>query len=139
MIGPLVRVGFQATKNLELGMRGGYLYGLDKDIGGGTVTALSSVPIVATVRWFFVREAVGPYASLDAGVNLLRRRYRTTSESNVLDLDFHASENHWAPMATFGAGAVLSRRYPIDLRAQVSALDLHTIAVGAAAGFPIYF
>src|SRR5262245_25571142 len=30
MGGPLARVGFQATRHLELGIRGGFLHGLDK-------------------------------------------------------------------------------------------------------------
>lgn len=146
MLGPLVRLGYQATPRLEVGMRSGYLYGLDKDIGGGQVTALSAVPIVASARWFFAGEGVGPYVAVEIGANLLRRRYRTTAESGLFEIDFDAKESRWTAAANAGAGWVLSRKMPIDLRAHVAALDLvsaqgptHAIAVGATAGWTIFF
>lgn len=150
MVGPLVRLGFQATANLELGMRSGYLYGLDKEIAAGQVTALSSIPIVASVRWFFAGHVfgpgVGPYAGVEAGANLLRRRYRTTAESGLLELDFDAKEEKWTAGTTAGVGWVFSRKVPIDLRAQVAAIDLfsgrgatNAVALGATAGWTIYF
>lgn len=150
MVGPLVRIGFQATPNLELGMRSGYLYGLDKEIAPGQATALSSIPIVASARWFLAATAfgagVGPYAGVEAGANLLRRRYRTTAESGLLELDFDAKESKWTAGTTVGVGWVFSRKVPIDLRAQIAAIDLlsgrgatNAIAVGATAGWTIYF
>jgi hypothetical protein len=150
MLGPLVRLGFQLTPNLELGMRSGYLYGLDKEIAPGQVTALSSIPIVASVRWFFgagfFGSGAGPYAGVEGGANLLRRRYRTTAESGLLELDFEAREAKWTASTTAFAGWVISRKLPIDLRAQVAAIDLfsgrgaaNAIAVGASAGWTIWF
>lgn len=150
MLGPLVRLGFQATPNLELGMRSGYLYGLDKEIAPGQVTALSSIPIVASVRWFFAAgsfgSGAGPYAGIEAGANLLRRRYRTTAESGLFELDFDAKESKWTGGSTASLGWVVSRRIPIDLRLQVAALDLfggkgatNAMAVGASAGWTFYF
>jgi hypothetical protein len=150
MVGPLVRLGFQATPNLELGMRSGYLYGLDKEIAPGQVTALSSIPIVASARWFFAAgffgSGVGPYAGIEAGANLLRRRYRTTAESALLSLDFDARESKWTGGSTASVGWVISRKVPIDLRAQVAAIDVFSgkgafdaVAVGASAGWTIYF
>jgi hypothetical protein len=150
MLGPLVRLGFQMTPNFELGMRSGYLYGLDKEIAPGHVTALSSIPIVASARWFFAAgffgSGAGPYGGVEGGANLLRRRYRTTGESGLLELDFDAKESKWTAGATAFAGWVVSRKVPIDLRAQIAAIDLfsgrgaaNAIAVGASAGWTIWF
>lgn len=146
MLGPLVRLGFQATSRFEVGVRSGYLYGLDKEIGDGRVTALSAIPIAACARLFFVGEGIGPYVAIEVGANVLRRRYRTVAESGLFEIDFAARESHWTAGANVGAGWVLTRRLPIDLRAHVAALDLldgrgamHAIAVGATAGWTIYF
>src|SRR5687767_3719733 len=51
MGGPLTRLGFQATRHLEVGLRSGFLHGLDKETAYGS-SAMSGVPILASVRWF---------------------------------------------------------------------------------------
>lgn len=141
MIGPLVRIGFEATPSIEVGVRSGYLYGLDKPISDDRVTALSSIPIVVTVRWFVLGKSVGPYLAAEGGASLLRRRYRSLGESELLSLDFDAQESKWTASATAGIGWVVSRKVPIDLRGEVAAVDLVTgrAAVGATAGWTIYF
>lgn len=107
MLGPLVRLGLQATDHLEVGLRFGYLYGLDTPAGPETVTAAAS---------------------------------------SLTSLDFDARESRWTAGGSVGAGWVMSRTLPIDLRAHVAALDLlaasgplHAIAVGASAGWTFWF
>ncbi len=146
MLGPLVRLGFQATSRVEVGMRSGYLYGLDKDVGADRMSALSAIPIFACARAFFLAEGVGPYAAVEIGANVLRRRYRSAAESGLFEIDLHAQESRWTAGADVGAGWVLSRKLPIDLRAQIAALDLlssrgptHGIAIGGTAGWTIFF
>jgi len=141
MIGPLVRVGFEATPSIEVGVRSGYLYGLDKPLAEDRVTALSAIPIVASVRWFVLGKSVGPYLAAEGGASLLRRRYRSLGESELLALDFDAQESKWTASATAGIGWVVSRKVPIDLRGEVAAVDLVAgrAALGATAGWTIYF
>jgi hypothetical protein len=114
------------------------------------MTALSSIPIVASARAFVAASTfgagVGPYLGIEAGANVLRRRYRTAAESGLLELDFHAKESKWTASTTLGIGWVISRGVPIDLRAQIAAIDLfsgrgaaNAITVGATAGWTIYF
>jgi hypothetical protein len=142
MYGPLVRLGFHVNESLELGLRAGYQRGFDKEVDGN-VQSLSAVPINASIRYFILGHRSGPYAGLEAGVNVFRQR--VTARTSIWDVGADAT---WVrPDANLGVGYVVSKTLPIDVRAQVASLDLisggkgptNALTVGISAGYSIFF
>jgi hypothetical protein len=141
MYGPLVRLGFHVDDSFEIGIRAGYQRGFDKEVRGVT-GSLSSVPFYTSARWFFFGNRELLYAGLELGVNVFRHKH--TARTSVFDVSADAT---WVrPSANIGLGFVWSRATPVDIRAQVSSLDLISkdgpigaIAVGVTGGYSIFF
>jgi hypothetical protein len=141
MYGPLVRLGFHVNDSFELGVRAGYQRGFEREIAG-IKTSLSMGLINASVRWFVLGDRSGPYTGAEVGVNVFRQKL--TPRTSIFDIDADAT---WArPGANVGIGFVWSRSFPLDLRAQVAAVDLlakggpaNALALGVTAGYSIFF
>lgn len=141
MYGPIVRLGFHIDDRFEVAVRAGYQRGFDKEVAGVT-GSLSSLPIGAGARWFFFGNRELLYAGLEVGVTVFRHKH--TARTSFFDVSADAT---WVrPSADVALGFVWSRTTPIDLRAQVSSLDLISrggptgaLAVGVTAGYSIYF
>ncbi len=147
MGGPLARLGFQATTHLELGVRGGFLHGLEKQTSYGT-SAMSGVPVLASARWFALPHHEGPYLGVEFGTNILRRRheYDATARARTPESQILQDRTRVYVGGNIAIGVVVSKTLPIDLRFQASALDLvgngkpfEALAIGGTAGYTIYF
>lgn len=119
--GPLVRGGYRVIPNLEVTARLGYLIGLKKDrsfnTGLGTLTVSSGfnlIPVWAGARYFFMDPDAGVYGAAEIGLNVL---VPTTSSGTAGD-----SQTRFG--ANLGAGYVISKELPIDIRAQLTMYNL---------------
>jgi hypothetical protein len=148
MFGPLARLGFRMLPQLETTVRGGYLFGLDKKHtapeDGEVTTNVSFLPIWLGVRYFVLEPEAGPYVAAEVGVNFAKAKVRGTALGRVVD---YASDREGRFGFNVGAGYVISRSVPIDLRAQFSHLNLAgneshdraALALGFSAGYTATF
>jgi hypothetical protein len=142
LIGPIVRFGYRVTPPLELTARTGYLFGLSKDTGGIS-TSLSIIPIWAGARYFFMDPYAGLYGAAELALNL--------GSSKVEFLGQSQSTGATRIGFNIGAGYVISKELPIDIRAQFSMINLllkddvagqsekTQFALGLSAGYTFQF
>jgi hypothetical protein len=143
-LGPLVRFGYRVIPNLELTARTGYLFGLSKDQGGGGVkTSISNIPVWLGARYFFMEPYAGFYGAAELAINLMSVHSTVT----VLGNEVSGSTGLTREGFNLGAGYVISKDLPIDIRAQFSMLNLlgketgekTFFAVGLSAGYTFQF
>ncbi len=143
-IGPLVRFGYRVTPPLELTARTGYLFGLSKDLAGtGISTSVSNIPIWLGARYFFMEPYAGLYGAAELALNLMSVHASTT----VLGQSVSQSTGLTREGFNIGAGYVISKDLPIDIRAQFSMLNLlgketgekTFFAIGLSAGYTFQF
>ena len=115
LIGPVLRGGYRVMPPLEVTARIGYLFGLSKDQGGAS-TSLSIIPIWAGARYFFMDPQAGLYGAAELGLNL--------GSSKVEILGQSQSTSSTRLGFNIGAGYVISKELPIDIRAQFSMINL---------------
>jgi hypothetical protein len=143
-IGPLVRFGYRVMPPLELTIRTGYLFGLGKTpegapAGADISTSVSNIPIWVGARYFFMEPYAGLYGTAELAINLM------TASTSVLGQS--ASTGITREGFNLGAGYVISKDLPIDIRAQFSMLNLlgketnetTFIAIGLSAGYTFQF
>ena len=143
LIGPLVRFGYRVTPPLELTARTGYLFGLSKDQGAGVSTSFSIIPIWAGARYFFMDPYAGLYGAAELALNLGSAKVDgggLSQSSGATRIGFN-----------LGAGYVISKDLPIDIRAQFSMINLllkddvlgqsekTRFALGLSAGYTFQF
>lgn len=141
-IGPLVRFGYRVIPALELTARTGYLFGLSKD-QGAVKTSVSNIPIWLGARYFFMDAPAGFYGAAELALNLMTVHSTVT----ILGQDASASTGFTREGFNLGAGYVISKELPIDIRAQFSMLNLlgketgekTFFAVGLSAGYTFFF
>ena len=142
-IGPLVRFGYRVIPALELTARTGYLFGLSKDQGANVSTSVSNIPIWLGARYFFMDAPAGFYGAAELALNLMT----VHSSVTVLGQSADASTGFTREGFNLGAGYVISKELPIDIRAQFSMLNLlgketgekTFFAVGLSAGYTFMF
>ncbi len=142
-IGPLLRLGYRFLPELEVGVRSGYLLGLDKKYINLT-TSFSIVPIWLGARYFVMEPGAGLYGAAEVGVNYGKRKVRGDILGQAVERegDFEGRFGF-----NVGAGYLISRAVPIDLRAQFSYLNLlgtrdgehAALAIGFSAGYTATF
>jgi hypothetical protein len=131
-IGALLRFGYALSPQLELTGRVGYLHGLSKD-QTFIKTSVSTIPIMAGVRYFFMEPGAGAYAGAEAGVNILRSSVTTS----LLGNENSASDSSTRIGFNVGAGYVISKDLPIDIRAQFMHYNLLLTESGEKAALGI--
>lgn len=144
LIGPIFRFGYSVMPQLELTGRIGYLFGIGKTpdnvpAGADVSTSVSNIPIWLGARYFFMEPHAGLYGTAELALNLM------TSHATVLG----ASSSTGITREGFnvGAGYVISKDLPIDIRAQLSMLNLlgketgetTFLAIGVSAGYTFQF
>lgn len=144
--GPLLRFGYRVVPTIELSVRAGYLFAVSKDQGGGVVSKLDVLPVWLEARWLFLNPFSGPYATLSGGVNMYVPTVTPPIPGARGDL-VTATRNRLG--ANAGAGYILSKDLPIDLRAQVMLFNLigqderlnetEDIGVAFTAGYTLQF
>lgn len=138
LLGPNVRFGYRVARPVELTVSAGYLFGLTKSRGTSPIQGeggLNLVPFMVGGRFFFFPEAEkeresdrdrgnahrysGLYLSTEIGLNLLIPKAEDAAGKSVENLDTRPRFGGNA-----GLGYIISKRLPIDLRAQFSLLNL---------------
>jgi hypothetical protein len=122
LIGPVLRGGYRVIPALELTGRIGYLFGLSKsqNVGVGPTsvtvnTSLSDIPIWLGGRYFFMDPSSGLYGAAELALNLMTAKVSDgTSVSNSVTREGF----------NVGAGYVISKDLPIDIRAQYMMFNL---------------
>lgn len=112
-IGPLFRFGYRVMPALEVTARAGYLYGLSKD-NAGMKTSVSNIPVWVGARYFFMESGAGLYGAGELGLNNMTFKL----EGSVLGQSMDASDSSTRFGFNVGAGYVISKELPIDIRAQ---------------------
>ena len=143
-IGPIFRFGYSVMPQLELTGRIGYLFGLGKTPDGAPAGAdvsvsVSSIPIWLGARYFFMEPHAGLYGTAELAINLM------TQHASVGGVS--ASNGFTREGFNLGAGYVISKDLPIDIRAQFSYLNLlgtetgenAALAIGISAGYTYQF
>ncbi len=142
-IGAVARGGYLVTPQVELTGRIGYLAGLNKSttIQGITVnTNVSNIPIWLGARYYFQDDAApaGFYGAAELALNFLSANVSAGS----------VSQSNGVTRAGFnlGAGYVISRDLPIDIRAQFMFLNLlgtdsgekSLLGIGVSGGYSFF-
>jgi hypothetical protein len=150
LIGPLVRFGYRVIPNLELTARTGYLFGLGKTPDGapsGFSTSISNIPIWLGARYFFMEPYAGLYGAAELAINLMTIH----GSGTVAGVDQSSSTGFTREGVNLGVGYVISKDLPIDIRAQLSVLNLlgkasvagvdesTALAIGLSAGYTFQF
>ncbi len=125
-IGVLGRIGYAVQPNLEITGRIGYVYGLPKDQAalsgltingtGGYNTSVSYVPVLGGARYYFGGKREGLHGDAELGLNFVS----TTSSFGGISV----SSSTTNVGSNLGVGYLLDGNLPIDLKAQVSILDI---------------
>ncbi len=137
LLGPVVRFGYRVARPVELTASAGYLFGLTKDTSTGPLQGnggLNLVPLMVGARFFFFPDAEseresdrnrgnahrysGLYLATEIGLNLIIPKAEVAGKS-VENLDTRPRFG-----GNFGLGYIISKRLPIDVRAQFSLLNL---------------
>lgn len=117
LIGPVLRGGYRVMPPLELTLRIGYLFGLSKETGP-IKTSINIIPIWVGARYFFMEPYAGLYGAAEIGANII------APKASVGDKDVDGLESSTRFGANIGAGYVISKDLPIDIRAQLMLLNL---------------
>lgn len=137
LLGPVVRFGYRVARPVELTASAGYMFGLTKSTGTSPIQGeggLNLVPLMVGGRFFFFPETEperssdrdlnrphrysGLYLSTEVGLNLIIPKAEVNGKS-VENLDTRPRFGGNA-----GLGYIISKRLPIDVRAQFSLLNL---------------
>jgi hypothetical protein len=145
LVGPVLRFGYRVMPPLELTLRAGYLFGLGKDQGGGVSTSFSDIPIWVGGRYFVMEPHAGLYAAAEIGANILKPHISPDPPSSPLTDEILKSRTRFG--FNIGAGYVISKDLPIDIRAQFSYLNLlgtesgekSSFGVGLSVGYTLQF
>jgi hypothetical protein len=143
-IGPIVRFGYRVIPALELTARTGYLFGIGKTppnvpAGADASISVSNIPIWLGARYFFMDAPAGFYGAAELAINLMTTH---VSAGPISDSKGLTREGF-----NVGAGYVISKDLPIDIRAQFSYLNLlgtetgetGAYAIGISAGYTFMF
>jgi hypothetical protein len=144
-IGALLRFGYRVMPELEATARVGYLYGLGKDVGGGSSVGISDIPVWVGARYFILEPSAGLYAGAEIGANILKPHISPTPPSNPITDKALESRTRFG--FNLGVGYVVSKELPIDIRAQLSHLNLlgtesgekAALGIGISAGYTLQF
>ena len=144
LIGPVFRFGYSVIPPLELTGRIGYLFGIGKTpagvpSGADVSTSVSDIPIWLGARYFFMEPHVGFYGAAELAINLMTAHTTVLGQSD--------SKGITREGINLGAGYVISKDLPIDIRAQFSLLNLlgketgesTFTAIGISAGYTFQF
>jgi len=115
-IGPVLRLGYRVMPPLELTLRLGYLLDFGKTVGPVTLK-YNILPIHVGARYFFMEPHAGVYGAAELGMNMLMPSIDPEVPGLKLDNQTRFGFN-------LGAGYVISKELPIDIRAQFSYLNL---------------
>jgi hypothetical protein len=126
-IGPVLRFGYRVMPPLELTLRAGYLLDFGKSVGPVTLK-YNIVPIHVGARYFFMDPYAGVYGAAEIGANLLMPSIDPEIPGVKLDSQTRFGFN-------LGAGYVISKELPIDIRAQFSYLNLLGTESGEKSAF----
>jgi hypothetical protein len=143
--GPVLRFGYRVIPLLEIAIRGGYLFGTKKTTDG-ILTKVDILPLWLGARLFMWKPFVGPYVTLEGGMNSLLPTVDPAPTTVAAEKRTELRRRFGGNM---GFGYLLSENLPIDLRAQVMLLNLigqsadleETINVGVSlgAGYTLQF
>ncbi len=142
-IGPLLRVGYRVIPALEVTARVGYLYGLAKSQPspiGEIKASLNTIPIWLGARYFFMQPGAGAYGAAEFGLNMLSGKVEFGGQSQTGDTQSRFGFN-------VGAGYVISKDLPIDIRAQFMHMNIAgtkegekaALGIGISAGYTASF
>lgn len=121
LIGPVLRAGYRVIPALELTLRAGFLFGISKDrstAGVDVSGGVNIIPIHVGARYFFMDPYEGLYGAAELGVNIISPKASVAGTS----VDGLKSQTRFG--ANIGAGYVISKDLPIDIRAQFMLLNL---------------
>ena len=138
-LGPLLRLGYRVVPRLEVTLRSGYLFGLDTSAGSGISLNVSNIPIWAGARYFFMDPSAGLYGAAEIGANLMLSHFDANGTDAVANGGLALDRGGF----NIGAGYVVSKDLPIDLRLQLSYLNLiaaddagaSLLTIGLSAGY----
>ena len=143
--GPVLRFGYRVIPLLEIAVRGGYLFGTKKTTDG-VLTKVDILPLWLGARLFMWKPFVGPYVTLEAGMNSLLPSVDPAPTTLAAE---KRSELRRRFGGNMGFGYLFSENLPFDLRAQLMLLNLigqssdvqETINVGLSlgAGYTLQF
>lgn len=118
-VGPLVRLGCRLIGDLELTIRLGFLFAFEREVpyvGGLSFAQGFNVrPVWLGARYFFMDRRAGLYGAAEVGINFMVPTAATGSLAN--DLQARLGFN-------VGVGYVISENVPIDIRAQLTMINL---------------
>ena len=143
--GPVLRFGYRVIPLLEIAVRGGYLFGTKKT-KDGVLSKVDILPLWVGARLFMYKPFVGPYATLEGGMNSLLPTIDPPPTTASAD---EATKLRRRFGGNIGFGWLFSENLPIDVRAQVMLLNLigqsdgmgeHTnVGVSLGAGYTLQF
>ena len=128
-LGPLLRLGYRVVPRLEITLRSGYLFGLNTTAGAGFSLNVSNIPIWAGARYFFTDASAGFYGAAEIGANLMLSHFDANGTEAVASGSAALDRGGF----NLGAGYVLSKDLPIDVRLQLSYLNLIAADDGGSA------
>ena len=145
LAGPVLRFGYRVIPLLEIALRAGYLFGT-KRTTDGVLTKVDILPLWVGARLFMWKPFVGPYATLEAGMNSL---LPTLDPPPTTASGERQSELRRRFGGNMGFGFLVSQDLPIDVRAQVMLLNLigrteslgekMNVGVSLGAGYTLQF
>jgi hypothetical protein len=138
-LGPLLRIGYRVLPRLEATIRSGYLFGFNTRNGAGISLSVSNIPIWLGARYFFTEPSAGLYGAAEIGANLMQSHFDANGGPFVPSGPAALTRGGF----NLGAGYVISKDLPIDLRLQLSYLNLvaadpvdgSLITIGLSAGY----
>jgi hypothetical protein len=120
-LGPLLRLGYRVVPRVEVTLRSGYLFGFNTRSGAGISLNVSNIPIWLGARYFFSAEpAAGFYGAVEIGANLMLSHFDANGGPFVPSGSAALDRGGF----NVGAGYVLRKDLPIDVRLQFSYLNL---------------
>ncbi|MDB5221094.1 MAG: hypothetical protein JWO86_9021 [Myxococcaceae bacterium] len=119
-LGPLLRLGYRVVPRLEATLRSGYLFGLNTTSGAGISLNVTNIPIWLGARYWFMDPSAGVYGAVEIGANLMQSHFDANGGPFVPSGSAALNRGGF----NLGAGYVLSKELPIDVRLQFSYLNL---------------
>jgi hypothetical protein len=117
LVGPILRVGYRVMPPLEIVAKAGFLFGLTKSVGLGDY-GVNIIPISGGARYFFMDPNAGVYAGGDLVLNIIMPK------ASVNGTSVDGLKNQTRIGLNLGAGYVISKELPIDIRAQFMLMNL---------------
>jgi hypothetical protein len=120
-VGPLLRLGYRVVPRLEVTLRSGYLFGFNTTSTAGISLNVSNIPIWLGARYFFGAEpTAGFYGAAELGANLMLSHFDANGGPFVPSGSAALDRGGF----NLGAGYVLRKELPFDVRLQLSYLNL---------------